>query len=485
DPSASRSASFFVFSGLVGLGLVWVLYITSQTETAQASRYKLDRQGALETVSEQTAGPAKNPLDPLSAEALERLVASLTVSGAEVSHLRPLVFAHLGLAVAGLIVLARRRASAAWVLAAFVALPVASGIAALAGVGHWYSPRYTSYALPPLLVLVGVGTAALGEAFGSLVSRWAPQVAGKAAGGALALGLALPLAAANWRAATSEPFAAYDWRTPARFLERYANEGETILAKDFWSKRALGHYLGGRRGLSVDTAGGLEEAKRRARDCGACWLVIGGVDPRRLDVRNWMSGHYRLMSDGREDFGLFFYPDHRTFLATHFDGVVGEEMTEYFRARRRLEMGGDERFFIGDGWSFEERDGSTSFRWAAARAEVALVADEAVDSVLRFRARRFPHPEAPSQHVEVRLGDRPLATVELVDEWRDYSIYAPASALSPGIVFTTFVFSSNARPDDVLDGSNDRRELSAAFDYLDLRPLHGMPSPATPQPPKE
>ena len=412
----------------------------------------------------------KSPVvqSPLSGRSLEQFLASMTTSGHPSVLTVERSWVLIALAAVGLIAAARRRPGDLLATVGMFLLPAMLSIAALLAVGRWYGIRYTSPALPAFLLLAALGIKALAE----LAARRVPQ-SGRTwvrwvAAGVLLSAFGLP----NVQAARADPQRKLDWRGVARFFDQLALEGEPVVVPNAWPEICLDHYLR-QLGREVEFHSVWESAARgeaavAERPMG--WLLTAGFR-RSNEVRAWMHGFDSVLKKSEEEMDLFFFPDFPTFLETRYAAGRGELFEARFAAMgQRFDFADGEALLQGQGWSFPEQgEAGISFQWALGkRAELGLPIGRPRDARLRLRALPFVYPEAPPQRLELWLGDARLANLELPARWSEHQVEVSAAAWSAGANILSLRFAHSAQPADVVPGSGDGRDLSVAFDYLEL-----------------
>lgn len=456
----------YLGAAILSLGLAYGLYMTRSDINAPA---------LVQTAEHAGIQQSPNFLSPLSRRSLETFLASMTTSGHPAVLMQSRSWALLALALVGLVAGARSRASGKTLTAAAMFfLPAAISIAALLSVGRWYGMRYTSAALPAFLLLVAVGISTAARWVGNaLASRRWPAPIRATAGTRVAAGLILLLLVApNLRAAMKDPYRKLDWREVARFFDSVALEGEPVVVPNGWPQICLDHYLR-ELGATVEFVTvweSVELAEAAVDKYPHGWLLTAGFR-RSNEVRAWMHNFVPVLKKTEEEMDLFFFPDFPTLLKTRFAGHKGTVFEQKFAAMgRRFELAGGESGLLGRGWSFPETNGQgTSFRWALGhQAELGLPVGPPRDTSLRFRALAFGYPGAPPQTLELRLNDGFLASVDLPPTWSEHQIEVPAAAWSTGANVLYLRFAHSASPTEVLEGSGDPRQLSAAFDYLEV-----------------
>lgn len=134
---------------------------------------------------------------------------------------------------------------------------------------------------------------------------------------------------------------------------------------------------------------------------------------------------------------------------------------------------------LGPGWSgFEVTPEGDTFCWSqAARAKLALSDRGDGDRLIRLRCWPFRYPGAPPQTLTVWVNGAKIDTTTLLDGPRVYSFSSPKAVWLPGTNEIAFEFAYAETPKDRLPGSEDERKLSAAMDWLEVRPV--APPPKT------
>jgi len=351
-------------------------------------------------------------------------------------------------------------------------LPAALSIAALASVGRWYAFHYTSSSLPAFLLLVAVGVTAAG----SLVGRALGKRMGEAKRTVVtwvSVGVMLLLfVAPNLTAARVDPHRKLDWRGVAQFFDAVALEGEPILVPNAWPQICLGHYLQD-LGRDVEFVNLWESSTRAEREVAARprgWMLTAGFQ-KSNEVRAWMHQFVPVLKKSEEEMALFFFPDFVTLLETRFAAQKGAVFEQQFaNMGQRFEFGGAEQTLQGRGWSYPERNtAGIEYQWALGeQAELGLPIGQPRDARIRLRALPFTFPEAPIQTLELWLNEVPLATLQLPQGWSEHEIAVPASSWSTGANILYLRFGRSTAPSQVDSGSQDHRNLSAAFDFLQV-----------------
>ena len=408
---------------------------------------------------------------PLSNRSRDRFVASMTTAG-KPSRPRDRSWVLLGVAALGALALVRRSWRTSILCTGMFVLPAALSVAALLSVGRWYGVRYTTAALPALLVLTGVGFVVLGQLAGRLAARVTSRDhAATVISWLVSVVLLLVIAAPNLRAAREDPHEKLDWRGIARFFDEIALDDEPVLIANDWPQVSLGHYLDemNRPTEFVKLWESAERGKRAVAERERGWLLTAGYK-RSNEVRSWMNRFVPVLKRRQESMALFFFPDFTTLFETRFAAGKQGPLERIFQDYgQRFEFGGGEATLQGAGWSFPEESPDRDFQWViGAEAELGLPVEVRADAVIRFSALPFLYPDAPTQSVAVWLNEQHLDTIELEQAWSTHEIRVDASSWSQGPNILYLRFAHSQRPARVIDGSNDRRELAAAFDYLEI-----------------
>lgn len=351
-------------------------------------------------------------------------------------------------ALAGVVVLARRDWRHAVVLTGMTVLPLAITLVALRLFDHFFAVRYVVPSVVGCVMLAGIGIAFLAQL---LARRFAPLVA---------VAIAVIIAAQGWRSARTEPFQKLDWRGIAATLRQHVRPGDVILAAESWSDVSLRYYLGEIPNVRLIRMAGVGIAgivvDETVRESHGAWLVTAGVST-DTSVRTWMCRYPVVLSSALENFRLHYAPSRG----------------DFFQHRTRLPeqraiaaaLGAitpDNDFAFGEGWANAEG----SFRWAVGkRATLILPVLQRRSHTIAFRA----YPAAP-QTMRVSLNGHAIGSIALADEWRDYSISAPAATWNEGLNRLALDFEKTVVP-----SANDRRELAVSFQRIaidDMKDAH-------------
>jgi len=127
---------------------------------------------------------------------------------------------------------------------------------------------------------------------------------------------------------------------------------------------------------------------------------------------------------------------------------------------------GDE-WLLGDGWHAPEREGATTFRWAASPAILRIPLDHAAPLRVQVRLHAFSYPGAPPQTLTISTGGSSGAClpVTVPAAWQTIECTLDASAWRAGVNTLALSFGYAQRPVDVGAGG-DARPLAAAVDWV-------------------
>jgi hypothetical protein len=159
----------------------------------------------------------------------------------------------------------------------------------------------------------------------------------------------------------------------------------------------------------------------------------------------------------------FSYPANLWFAArhgvspAHYDLPLTSFMGRAIYPTGRIDVGRDDRAFLRAGWFAPEQEGALDFRWATQQAALVVPLVYAADLDLQIRLRAFPMPGA------ARFGPLPVGA-----EWQTVVVAIPRTGWKAGVNQVVLTFSRVGRPSS-FDGGGDRRDLSAAVDYVRVK----------------
>jgi hypothetical protein len=143
-------------------------------------------------------------------------------------------------------------------------------------------------------------------------------------------------------------------------------------------------------------------------------------------------------------------------------------LTDPTRPYGRVDIGGNDGRAVGPGWHQPEQERGTSYRWASREAIVRVALDHAAHLSLQVRAKPFMAPGVSTQQLTLRVNRSLEAAVPIADpDWQTVVVDVPEEAWRAGINELRLTFSHATAP-SAISGSTDRRELSAAIDFVRL-----------------
>jgi hypothetical protein len=144
---------------------------------------------------------------------------------------------------------------------------------------------------------------------------------------------------------------------------------------------------------------------------------------------------------------------------------VNRFLADPLRPYGRIDIGIDDDWAIEEGWHGAERDGATTFRWAASPAGILVPLDHAAPLRVQVRAHAFAFAGAPPQSLTLVVNGRRLDPMPIHEGWETVEIDTAAELWRAGVNRVRLEFAWARRPQDVGLG-NDPRPLSAAVDYF-------------------
>jgi hypothetical protein len=135
----------------------------------------------------------------------------------------------------------------------------------------------------------------------------------------------------------------------------------------------------------------------------------------------------------------------------------------------RLDVGGEggvsDDWLLGDGWHAPEKDGATTYRWAAAPATLRIPLDHAAALRVQVRLHAFAYRGAPPQTLTIAANGHACAALPVGAEWQTVECTLDRSAWRGGVNELSLRFAYAQRPMDVGMGG-DPRPLAAAIDWI-------------------
>jgi peptidoglycan/LPS O-acetylase OafA/YrhL len=157
-------------------------------------------------------------------------------------------------------------------------------------------------------------------------------------------------------------------------------------------------------------------------------------------------------------------------------GVLDEQITRArLNARHTIEFDAQwsPHSALVAGWSLFESGGAdaASIAWCESRECILDVTiPDAADRVLKIRLAPFAYIGAPAQALTVQLNDSTLGTAVATPGWTVLSFKARRDAWRPGSNQLRLHFAYAESPKSKVPSSDDERTLSAAFDWIEVKP---------------
>ena len=464
----------YVVAGILALGLSYGLYMTRSKINMPRLERDLEqgvktREALLERHERRRWTVFESPLTRSNQQ---RLLASLTTTGHPSVPMSWRSWVLIGLSIAGLLAGWMNRRRETILVAGMFLLPVALTIVTLLPKGRWYNIAYTSPALPAFLLLVALGVTACGKLVSKVLGKSLSMAKRTAVTWVSAGVILLVFVAPNLAAARADPHRKLDWRGVARFFDAVALEGEPVLTPNLWPQICMSYYLQdlGRSVEFVNLWESSELGEQVVAEWPRGWLLTAGYQ-KMNNARAWMHGFVPVLKKREQELALFFFPDFATLLETRFAAQKGAVFEKQFMAiGQRFDFVSGELGLQGQGWSYPERNNAgIEYQWAVGeQAELGLPIGQPRDARIRLRALPFTDSEAPAQTIEMWLNETHLATLELPVGWSEHEVAVPTSSWSSGANILYLRFGRSTVPAQVDSGSKENRNLSAAFDFLEV-----------------
>ena len=132
------------------------------------------------------------------------------------------------------------------------------------------------------------------------------------------------------------------------------------------------------------------------------------------------------------------------------------------------------RALLGKGWGEDEQDDVRGYVWGLGEfSELFFFAVDPAPLELILEGRSLELDGLPPQTITVELNGEELGTVEVGPSFAHHRITAPASAVRRSTNRLRFRYGHAHRPEDLIPGSVDDRELAFLWYSLKLRDLSG------------
>jgi hypothetical protein len=138
----------------------------------------------------------------------------------------------------------------------------------------------------------------------------------------------------------------------------------------------------------------------------------------------------------------------------------------------RVDLGGSapdggsyDQWLLGDGWHAPEKDGATTYRWAASPAILRMPLDHAAALRVQVRLHSFSYPGAPAQTLAIAANGHACLPLPVAPDWQTVECTLDQSSWRAGVNELELRFAYAQRPIDVGAGG-DPRPLAAAIDWV-------------------
>jgi len=134
----------------------------------------------------------------------------------------------------------------------------------------------------------------------------------------------------------------------------------------------------------------------------------------------------------------------------------------------RIDIGGDaaaDDWLLDEGWHAPERDGATTFRWAASPASLRVPLDHAAPLRVQVRLHAFAYRDAPPQTLTIAANGHACTDMSVGANWETVECVLDRDAWHAGVNHLVLRFAYTQRPVDVGAGG-DARPLAAAIDWI-------------------
>jgi mannosyltransferase len=409
---------------------------------------------------------------PFSWDFAARMFQPLVSGYSEQDPATRIIYPALLVSAIGAVLLIRRVPAAGVVVTLSYLLGYALPMIALYTAGHGIRARYALAALPGLAMLLSEGLVGMLRPIARALALRRDDIAESAIFAAL-VGAAVLL----WR--VQEPVANLalasraNWRTVATRIGDRAHDGDLVIAANGWSQVCLGYYFP-KLGVNVDLQSAdesLDKAKQLAQSHRIAFLVAGGWQATRA-VSDWMGQYPEIYSSRAEAIGVSFYPDRVTYMVQRppRTSLRRDEQALWGTLNGQIVPGENGTRFLLNGWSpLEKGNDGHLFRWVdGSRADVYLPSIDRRPRTLTFEARAFP-PLAARQQLLVKLNGGVVLTTPLDGAWKTIDVDMSGAPWQNGSNQLSLEFSATGSPRALMPGSNDPRELSAAFRLVSFK----------------
>jgi hypothetical protein len=140
-------------------------------------------------------------------------------------------------------------------------------------------------------------------------------------------------------------------------------------------------------------------------------------------------------------------------------------LSDPLRPYGRVDLGTDDAWLVGEGWHGIEREGATTYRWAASPAMMLIPLDHAAPLTVQVRLHAFKYPGWTGQTLTLALNGRRYGPMPVREDWQTVEFGTETEAWRSGVNRLSLEFASARTPAEVGLGG-DLRPLAAAVDYV-------------------
>jgi hypothetical protein len=134
----------------------------------------------------------------------------------------------------------------------------------------------------------------------------------------------------------------------------------------------------------------------------------------------------------------------------------------------RVDIGADDAWLLGEGWHSPEREGATTYRWAASPAAMLIPLDHAAALTVQIRLHAFNYPGWPGQTLILDVNGHSYGPVPVHQGWETIEFSTVEDVWRAGVNRLELAFAAAHAPVEVGLGG-DPRPLAAAVDYVRLQ----------------
>src|SRR4029079_18560465 len=117
-------------------------------------------------------------------------------------------------------------------------------------------------------------------------------------------------------------------------------------------------------------------------------------------------------------------------------------------------LGAGDAWLLGDGWHAPEKDGATTFRWAASPATLRIPLDHAAPLRVQVRLHAFAYPASPPQTLTISANGKACLPLPVSAVWQTVECTLDRSAWRAGVNELELKFAYAQRPVDVGAGGD-------------------------------